>query len=509
MRENLGLLMTKRARISRNQEALVELERARRYSYAELNARVNRAANALLAMGVGSGDRVALLLMNGVEFVEAYFGGAKIGAVVVPLNWRLVADELEFILNDSTSRVLLHDPEFAETVGALRERELPVEHWIETSLEGDAGSWQALCAAAPDREPEIGAEGDDELFIMYTSGTTGQPKGVVHTHSSMLWASLTTLTTVDLRADDRYLQVLPLFHVGALTPMTAGLHRGGSIVMMRAFDPGRIFGTIEEERINCMFAVPAMLQFMWITPGRESSDLSTLRWIMSGAAPLPVPTIEQYAGMDIPVHQVYGLTESCGPACVISSADAIRKAGSTGQPFVHTDIRIVDPEGADVGAGEVGEILIRGPHLMKEYWNRPDASAETLRDGWLYTGDLASQDEEGFVYIQDRKKDMIISGGENIYPAEIEEALRGHPKVFDVAVIGMKSARWGESPAAIVVPMPGEALTAGEVIEYAGKKLARFKVPQVVELVEAIPRNPTGKILKRVLRDQFPGPAPE
>ena len=194
---------------------------------------------------------------------------------------------------------------------------------------------------------------------------------------------------------------------------------------------------------------------------------------------------------------------------MIGPSDAISRAGSTGQPFVHTDVRIVDPTGRDVEAGEVGEILIRGPHLMKEYWNRPDATAETLRDGWLYTGDLASQDEEGFVYIQDRKKDMIISGGENVYPAEVEQVLREHPSVFDVAVIGMKSERWGESPAAIVVPAPDQELDAAALIAFAEQKLARFKVPRVIEPIDAIPRNPTGKILKRVLRDRFPGPAPE
>jgi acyl-CoA synthetase (AMP-forming)/AMP-acid ligase II len=325
----------------------------------------------------------------------------------------------------------------------------------------------------------------------------------------VLWGCITTNATADTRIDDRYLQVLPLFHVGALSPTTNTLYRGSTLVMMRSFDPHRIFRVIEEEHVTTMLAVPAMLQFMWASPEREKADLSSIRWIMSGAAPLPLALIEQYHDVGIEVHQVYGLTETGGPACLISPHDAVAKAGSTGPAFLHTDVRVVDESGADVEPGEVGEVIVRARHVMKEYWNRPEATAESLRDGWLYTGDLASLDADGYVYIQDRKKDMIISGGENVYPAEIENALRSHPGVFDVAVIGMESKKWGESPAAIVVRMPGQEVKAAQLIEHARTKLAAFKVPKVVEFVDAIPRNPTGKILKRVLREQFPGPAPE
>ena len=314
--------------------------------------------------------------------------------------------------------------------------------------------------------------------------------------------------TADVRFGDRYIIVLPLFHVGALTPATGNVHRGSTTILMRAFDPVRMFETIIEERVTTLLAVPAMLNFMLQVPGHERYDTSTLRWIMSGAAPVPVTLIEAYAKRGIEIHQVYGLTESCGPACLISPDEAIAKAGSTGKAFFHTDVRVVDEHGRDIPAGGVGEVLVRGAHIMQGYWNRPEATAETIRDGWLYTGDLATIDAEGYVYIQDRKKDMIISGGENIYPAEIENVVLSHPHVRDVAVIGQASAKWGESPLAVVVK-GDTALTAEAVIQHCQGKLARYKQPRAVRFVDEIPRNPAGKMLKRVLRERFPGPAPE
>jgi acyl-CoA synthetase (AMP-forming)/AMP-acid ligase II len=330
----------------------------------------------------------------------------------------------------------------------------------------------------------------------------------VHTHASALWASITIALTADVQYGDRYMIILPLFHVGALTPLTVNIHRGSTTVLMRAFDPVRVHQAIQDERVTVMLAVPAMLNFMLQVPNRERYDLSRLRWIMSGAAPVPVTLIEAYATLGIGIHQVYGLTESCGPACLISPEDALAKKGSTGKAFFHTDVRVVDERGRDVGPGEMGEVLVRGAHVMKGYWNRPEATAETIREGWLHTGDLATIDADGFVYIADRKKDMIISGGENIYPAELENVILAHPCVKDVAVIGQASAKWGESPLAIVVK--GEAvLNEREVLEFCHGKLARYKLPKEVRFVEEIPRNPAGKILKRLLRERFPEPAPE
>ncbi len=515
MKDNIGLFLSKRAYLSPRLEGYVDAATGARLTWAELESRSNRTAQALLAIGVEREQRVAILAMNGVEFIETFFAVAKIGAIAVPLNWRLAPSELAFIIGDSEARVLVYDADFREAVLALRSDDnvqATVRSWIEIAGEGRplefARSYHDLQRDASDALPEVDASDADPLYIMYTSGTTGLPKGAVHTHESAIWACITSRATADLRYRDRYLLALPLFHVGALSPMATNVYAGATNVVMRTFDPTRAWETIERERIDAMLAVPAMLNLMYQVPERDRYDRSRLRWIMSGAAPVPVTLIQAYIDLGIEIHQVYGLTESCGPACLLLSDDAVRKAGSTGKPFFHTDVRIVDEQGADVAPGATGEVLVRGRHIMKEYWRRPEATAETIRDGWLYTGDLACTDDEGFVYIQDRKKDMIISGGENVYPAEIENVLLSHPGIADAAVIGQPSEKWGESPAAIVVKKD-PALTADSVREWCRTRLARYKVPRVVEFVEEIPRNPSGKILKRVLRERFPGPAPE
>jgi acyl-CoA synthetase (AMP-forming)/AMP-acid ligase II len=500
MRNNVGLFLTKRAHLSPRLDAFVDVATERRFTYAELNARANRTAHMLSANGVRKGDRVGLLIMNSVEYLESFFAVAKLGAIAVTLNWRLVPDELAFILKDSGATALIYGGEFANGVADLHERGAAgtdVREWICVG-EGAADfakQYETLQENAPDDEPEIVAGESDELYIMYTSGTTGLPKGAVHTHDSALWACLTISATADVRYRDVYLVALPLFHVGALTPITGNVLRGITNVVLRQFDPGLTWELIERERVSVMLAVPAMLNFMLQVPQKDRVDYSSLRWCMSGAAPVPVSLIEAYDRMGIEIHQVYGLTESCGPACLISPEDAIAKAGSTGKAFFHTDVRVVDARGEDVSPGQVGEVIIRGPHIMKEYWNRAEATAETIRDGWLYSGDLATIDKEGFVFIQDRKKDMIIS-------------ILQHPGVGEVAVIGQPSEKWGESPCAIVVKSDA-SLTAEQVLEYCSGKLARYKLPRRVEFVEEIPRNPTGKVLKRELRERFSGPAPE
>ena len=513
MQSNLGLFLTKRGLLNAGEEALVEVERQRRFTYAELNDRCNRIANVLREKGIGKDDRVALLMMNGVEYVESFFACAKVGAVIVPLNWRLVPDELEFILKDSGSVALIFDSEFDESAQALQGRDIDIRDWIRVGDDASRADWASnydgVTAAASADEPTLEADGGDRLFIMYTSGTTGLPKGVVHTHDTTTWGSLTINMTCDMRFGDNYLQVMPLFHVGALLPAIAVVHGGGKLVIARAFDPNGVFDVIENEQCQIGLLVPAMLQMMWASPKRGSADLSSVRWFLSGAAPVPVAVIEDYSSIGVEIHQVYGLTESCGPACVIGAADAISKAGSTGPAFFHTEVRVIDKDGNDVEVGGVGEVIVSGPHVMVEYWNQPEATAATLRDGWLYTGDLATVDAEGFVYIQDRKKDMIISGGENIYPAEIENVLTGHPSILECAVIGLPSEKWGEVPLAIVALAPGKEATADEIIGYCREKLARFKIPKAVEFSDDIPRNPSGKILKRILRERYPGPAAE
>jgi len=514
MKNNLGLLLTKRAFLTPQWEAYVGSHDGLRLTFDELNDRSNRLANALLAAGLEPGERVALLLMNSAEFMEAYFALAKIGAVVVPLNWRLVPDELEFILKDSGTRRLIYDSEFEAAAAELQSRgeRTDVVQWLQ--VRGDqpvaafAEAYQDFRDAGDGREPEATACDDDMLYIMYTSGTTGLPKGVVHTHDSAIWAILTIAANTFYQEGDRYLAALPMFHVGALTPLAVNVYRGAASVVMRAFDPQLAWELLEREKCTSGLLVPAMLNFMVQVPDfRERFDYSSVRWLMTGAAPVPVALTQRYADLGINILQVYGLTESCGPACLMDSENALIRPESTGKAFFHTDVRVVDEAGRDCPPGTAGEVILRGRHVMREYWNRPDATADTLRDGWLHTGDVAVMDEAGYVAIQDRIKDMIISGGENVYPAEVEAALMTHPEVVEAGVIGHASDKWGESPFAVVV-RASEYLTEADVLAYAKGKLAGFKRPYGVVFVDQIPRNPSGKILKRVLREQYPGPAP-
>jgi O-succinylbenzoate-CoA ligase len=518
MKTNIGLLLAKRAQICPDREAVVEFERDRRFTFAQLNARANRIANALLQQGIVPGDRIATLLKNSVEFVETYFAAAKIGAVVVPVNWRLVAGEIAYILQDSGSSALVYDSDFDGAVADVHSWNhgaVPVKHWIRRE-NGDQGApvwaidYETLTSAAATEEPPIGAWDNDNLFIMYTSGTTGRPKGAVHSHEGMLWSQLTSMSTSDMRDGDRWLLALPMFHVGCLSPTSLLVHRGGTGIIMRDLDIGAMFRCIEQEKVTIFMAVPALLQFMLVVPERTQCDISSVRWIATGAAPVPVSLLREYEALGIRIFQAYGLTESCGPGTLLLPEDAEAKVGSCGRPQMHTEIRIVDRDGNTIpmGSKEAGELLVGGRHLMKEYWNNPKATAETLRDGWLHTGDVCTWDAQGFVTICDRMKDMIISGGENIYPAELENILAACPEVQEAAVIGVASKKWGETPLAIIVPAPGASPTPESLKAYCRENLAGYKVPQLYELVESLPRNPSGKLLKPALRQQFPGPAP-
>ncbi len=512
MQNNLGLFLSKRAFLSPELEGYVEGDGSFRLTYRELNASANRLGNALAADGIEKGDRVGLLLMNSREFMEAYFALAKIGAVVVPLNWRLVADELEFILKDSGTKRLIFGEEFVDTVAELHSRgdKTDITQWLQVVDEGEAAhfatDYRAFRDAGDDAEPTVGGSDDDMLYIMYTSGTTGLPKGVVHTHNTAIWGLMTIGATAEYQDKDRYLACLPMFHVGALTPLAVNVWRGATSIVMRAFDPNRAWQLIQDEQITTGLAVPAMLNFMLQVP-YDQYDYSTLRWMMTGAAPVPVSLTKKYHELGVGVLQVYGLTESCGPACLMDADNALRKPESTGRAFFHTEVKIAAEDGRDMPIGEAGEVWVKGAHIMREYWNRPDATAETLVDGWLRTGDVATMDEEGFVAIQDRIKDMIISGGENVYPAEIEGVLASHPGIVEAAVIGQESEKWGESPLAIVVKSDPD-LTEADVINYCQGKLAGYKQPKAAVFVDEIPRNPSGKILKRVLREEFPDKAP-
>jgi acyl-CoA synthetase (AMP-forming)/AMP-acid ligase II len=505
MYANIGLALRQRAELSPHLEAYVDPAADIRLDYRGLNAYANRCAGVMAERGMQAGDRVALLMQNSVEFIGLFYGAAKLGLVVVPLNTRLAAAEFAFILSDSGTRALFYGPEFAATLEQIRangEYPLAIDHCIATgSAAGSGQDLGALAEGVSADEPAVSSGGQDNLFIMYTSGTTGLPKGVVHSHESICWAAMSWATTMDVRYQDRLLLPLPMFHVAALTTViTCGL-QGLTIVSMPAFDPVAIWRLIREERVNVGGAVPAILNFMRQAPDFETFESPHFRCFVTGAAPMPRALIELYNQKNMQIIQGYALTETGGGGSFLLNEDAARKAGSAGKPAMFAELAVRHEDGTIANRG-TGEVVIRAPFLMKEYWNRPEATAETFDGSWFRTGDVAEIDDEGFIFIKDRIKDMIISGGENIYPAEIENVIIAHPAISEVAVIGLADDRWGEIACAVVVGNRDE-VSETDIIAACEAKLSRYKLPKKVIFTETIPRNPAGKVLKRLLREQF------
>ncbi len=501
MKINVGYLLYKRAMLDPNKEALVVGEVRR--SYRELNERANRLANAMREMGVKRGDRVAVLALNEPEYLELYFGLGKIGVVLVPINHRLAPPEIAYIAGNCGAGIFIFGPEFTPVAEAIREQ-IPADTFIGITHAPPewARAYEEVVGAADASEPDHVGGDDDTLTILYTSGTTGKPKGAELTHYGYYSNSVNLKCTLG-EIGDRLLMPLPLFHIGALAPVPMCVHFGQTMIFQKAFEPAGFLKLIQTENISWFGSVPQVLMFLRSVPEFETFDWSTIKLALVYAAPVPVTLIKAFAEKGMEVRQLYGMTECTGPATVIDGEHAIQKAGSCGLPFFHTDIRVVDTDGKDVGPEDVGEVLIRTTHPMKGYYNNPEATADTIRDGWLYSGDIAKVDEDGFLYILDRKKDMIISGGENIYPAEVEDCLLGHPAIADVGVIGSPDEKWGEAVKAIVVTKGDEKPSREDIIEWCSDKLARFKTPKEIVFTDEIPRTPTGKVLKRVLREKF------
>jgi len=505
---NSGQVLTERAKISPNLESFIDPAGGQRHTFRETNERANRLANTLLRLGLNPGERVGCLMSNCPSYVEAYYACAKAGFVFVALNWRLTAAELSYQLSDCSASAVVHGSEQRPVVDSLRQQ-FPGTRWLEV----DGEDFAASLTAASMKEPPIGASGADPLYMMYTSGTTGRPKGAAMSHQANIAWLASMLATSDLRLGDRQITVAPLFHIGGLAMAMCAAYRGMATVLLHSFDPGQMWDIIEQERINICFLVPAMLNFMYQHPKREQVDYSSLRGVVCGAAPVPLSLIEAYTKMGIDIYQVYGLTETHGGICLLGPDDAASRPGSTGRSYFGLDVKVVDKAGEEVPPGIPGEVITRGPHLFSGYWKNPEATRESVRDGWFYTGDVAEIDDAGFIYIRDRSKDMIISGGENIYPAEVEDVLLAHPGVKEAGVIGQPSERWGESPCAVIVRAENWQRDDAELVEelrtFVQSHLARYKQPRVFEFIDELPRNPSGKILKRLLRERFPGPAPE
>ena len=499
----LGQLLARRAKLAPDTAAL-RFEGGVR-SYSTLAARVDRLAAVLAAGGVRRSDRVGFVGRNHPAFLEALFAAARLGAPFVPLNFRLTGAELRYLIDDSGIHTLIADDEHRSVVDGLR-AELSVRRYI--GAESGNSGWEDLerliDGAAPPA-PGVVVRDDDVALIMYTSGTAGKPRGVLLTHANIHWNTLNVLSSVDLGADEVTLVVAPLFHIGGLNVNTIPTwHNGGEILLHRSFDAGATIGAIAEHRVTQLFAVPAMYTLMSQHPAFDTADFSSLRLAVVGGAPVPKPLLQRYLDRGIPLVQGYGLTET-SPVVSFQPLRVTRtKFGSAGLPMAYTEVAISDEHGSRLPPGSRGEIRVRGPNVMQGYWNQPEATAAAIdADGWLHTGDLGWLDDEGFLYVGDRLKDIVISGGENVSPAEVEEVLGRHPRVREIAVIGLRDEHWGEAVTAVVATVAGQSLSLDELRAFAAESLAAFKLPTRLHVVPALPRNTAGKVLKVELRQRF------
>jgi fatty-acyl-CoA synthase len=496
----VGNVIAKRAMITPDRVAVISGEK--HSTYQQLNRRSARLANALLKLGVEHGDRVGLLMANNNEFLETYFATAKIGAVLVPVNTRLVGPEIDYILNDCTAKGFIFGKAFEQTVakmsypGSARFRISTGPTAVPDTLD-----YETLISEARESEPAVKIHEDDLHIIMYTSGTTGRPKGAMLTHKNIYTGGLDMLIGLHYQHPDRLLVLVPLFHSGGITPVVGHVIKGVCTVLMESFEPVDALKLIEKHEISLLLGVTTIIRMLLQVPDLESHNLDTLKTAILPGSPLPYKIIrEAYDRMGVLCQNLWGLTEMTGPGSHTTIEDVLEKPECAGKPYFNVDLRIVDFMGKEVPTGEMGEIIARGPNMMQGYWNLPEETAETIKEGWLYTGDMGRIDEQGYLYVIDRRKDMIVSGGENVYPAEIEKVIREMASVSDVSVIGIADAKWGETPKAYIEMKAGTTLTQKEIESFCRTKLAGYKVPRHVEFIDALPRNPTGKVLKKALR---------
>jgi fatty-acyl-CoA synthase len=530
MDAGLGSWVAGRAFRTPDAVALIDGDTGRRRTYAELHERTSALADALSRRGVRRGDRVALLALNSPEFIEILLAVAKLGAITVPANFRLSADEVRYVLTDSGASVLLYSSQLASVAKAAADglaihtvTEIPSAEERAAAAGGPDGASTAGTASAVNAGPssayedfiasgsaehlerDVGA--DDIAVIMYTSGTTGRPKGAMLTHGNLLWQSINALTLESgVTRNDVTVTAAPLFHIGGLGVYTLPLlYVGGASVILESFLPSQVIGAMAEHKATVMFLVPAMWVALMRCPELDRPDLVPPRQSLAGGSPAPLPMLTFFQDKGWNFAEGFGLTETSPGCSVLDPGHLISKAGSIGQPLTHLRWRLVDDNDRGVPAGQVGELIVQGPNVFAGYWGKPRETAEAMRGGWFHTGDLGRADEDGYVTLVDRKKDMIITGGENVYPIEVEQVLFTYPEIDDVAVIGVPDAEWGESVLAVVVRASGSVLTEDELISRIRDRIAHFKCPRRVEFVEALPRNATGKLLKRELRAAYGG----
>ncbi len=489
---NVSHILSERARISGKKLALLDWNDGRWYRFWELEERALKAAAFLKHLGFKKGDRFSILSRNRLLYIDLFFACAKIGAIFTPINWRLAPPEVEYIVSDAEPSLIVFEEEFKGLIKGVKAKCLEVKEFRDRYLD------------IPPLEREEIVSPKDPQVIFYTSGTTGRPKGAVLPHRMIIWNSFNTILSWGLTSYDIAPVLTPLFHSGGFNVLLVPLiHVGGRVILTRVFDPKETLDMTERERVTILFMVPTMFRMLTEVEDFDKRDLSSVRFCISGGAPCPLDLMEVFRRKGVSFRQGFGMTEVGVNCFTMDDEEAVKKAGSVGKPIMHTRAKVVDEEGRELPHGEIGELIISGPHLMLGYWKKERETRETIKDGWIYTGDLAKMDQDGFFYIVGRKKDMIISGGENVYLAEVEMVIAQHPKVKDVAVIGVPHEKWGEVGRAVVVLKEGETATEEEILKFCEGKLAKYKIPKSVVFASEIPRNPYGKILRDELKMKF------
>ncbi len=478
--------------------AFREAETGRSLTYARLNSLGNRLAHHLVRLNLKKGDRIAVLAENCLEYLVLFAAAQKTGVILVPLNYRLTAAEIDYLLENSEPAMALAEEKFRATLETAPAYGRIPHRWSLEALKDFCEN----TAHTPDDEvfENTPLDEDDPVFILYTSGTTGFPKGALYTHKMLFWNSINTAMSLVVNSDSRTVNCMPPFHTGGWNVLTTPfLHHGGFTCLIKKFDPEAVLELIEKEQVTVFMGVPTMLKMMADLPAFVRADFSCLHYIIVGGEPMPVPLIEKWHARGVPIRQGYGMTEVGPNLTSLHQDDAVRKAGSIGRPNFYVNIRIADGEGNTLPPGQPGELLLQGPMVTPGYWRNPEASEKAIRDGWFRTGDQVRQDGEGYLYVVDRIKNMFISGGENVYPAEVERVLLAHPCVTGAAVIGVPDEKWGESGHAFVTLKPGSKTPSEELLDFCRSRLARFKVPKHVTFLEEIPKNDTGKIDRKGL----------